>query len=267
MTDSNLDEAIHEAAAAVRRNSYAHHESLWRAYVKVGDLIFALVTQGALDAVSLQPLSKEQARQQKENAQRRRNATRAEKLKLKEEQEARLISAAIPDIQSSWTSEVQPFVVACEVARRLWKQFDYHQGMFSAFWAGKQSAATRLRASNLYPQIKPLIPQIFSTGRRAKSFYCDLKKKHGKYAEMAAQQLGYSFREAGGRGLPLVGIDDITVDARGRPFLEVRLVVQLATGIGGNDAIELMALDAELMALVKTAEATPAPELKMNNSR
>ena len=51
-TDSNLDRAIHEAAAAVRRESYAHHESLWRAYVKVGDLIFALVAQGASDAAT-----------------------------------------------------------------------------------------------------------------------------------------------------------------------------------------------------------------------
>ena len=215
---------------------------------------------------SLQPLSKERARQQKENAQRKRSAIRAEKLKLKEEQDARLISAAIPDIQSSWASEVQPFVVACELARRLWKQFDYHQGILSTFWAGKQSAATRLIASNLYPQIKPLIPQIFRTARRAKSFYCEMKKKHGQYAEMAAHQLGYSLRQPGGNDLPLVGTNDISDDGRGRPFLEARLVVQEATGIGGNDAIELMALDAELMALVKAAAATPAPELKMNNS-
>ena len=216
---------------------------------------------------SLQPLSKEHARQQKECAQQRRSATRAEKVKLKEEQEARLISAAIPDIRSSWASEVQPFVVACEFARQLRKQFDYHQGIFSTFWAGKQSVATRLRVSNLYPQIKPLIPQIFSTGRRAKSFYCEMTKKHAKYAEVAAQQLGYSFRQPGGYDLPMVGTYDLSDDGRGRPFLEVRLVVQQATGIGGNDAIELMALDAELMALVKTATASAAPELKMNNKR
>lgn len=215
---------------------------------------------------SLQPLSNEQARQQKENAQRRRIATREEKKRLEQEQEARFISAAKPEIQSSWASEVQPFVVACEVASRLSKQFDYHQGVFSAFWAGKQSAATRLRASNLYPQIKALIPQIFSTGRRAKRFYCELKKKHGKYAELAAQQLGYPIRQAGWCGLPLVGIDDISADARGRPFLEVCLVVQLAAGIGLNDAKELVALDAELMALVNTATANPAPELNTNNS-
>lgn len=216
---------------------------------------------------SLQPLSKERARQQRENAQLRRSAIRAEKLKIKEEQEARLISAAVPDIQSSWASEVQPFVMACELARRLWKQFGYHQGIFSTFWAGKQSAATRLRASDLYPMIKPFIPQIFHTARRAKSFYCEMKKKHGEYAEMAANKLGYSLRKPAGDDLPLVGTSDISDDGRGRPFLEVRLVVQKATGIGGNDAIELMALDAELMALVKTAAATPAPELQISNPR
>jgi Leucine-rich repeat (LRR) protein len=212
---------------------------------------------------SLQPLSNEQARQQKENAQRRRIATRAGRKRLEQEQEGRFISAAIPDIQSSWASEIQPFVVQCELAKQIWKQFDYHQGIFSTLWAGKRSAATRLMVSNLYPQIKALIPQIFLAARRAKSFYCEMLKKHAEYSEMAAKQLGYSFRQPGGHDLPLVDYDD----PREGPFLEVRLVVQLAAGIGGNDAIELMALDAELMALVRTATANPAPELKTNNSR
>lgn len=52
MTDSKLDRSITAAAAAVRRESYAHHESLRRAYVEVGDLLFALVAQGNSDAAT-----------------------------------------------------------------------------------------------------------------------------------------------------------------------------------------------------------------------
>ena len=44
-------------------------------------------------------------------------------------------------------------------------------------------------------------------------------------------------------------------------FLEVRLVVQDATGFGGDDAEEIIKCDPDLLALVKFAEQNPAPEL------
>ena len=207
----------------------------------------------------LQPLSQERARQQKQDAQRRRDAVRAEKQKIKEQEESRLVALALPDIQRFWKTEVQPFVVACQSARKLYKQFEYRQGILSSLWAGKQSAAIRLKASHLYPAIKPFIPQIFHTGRRAKGFYCQMEQRYGEYAERAAKQLGCSLWQPGDNCLPMVGTYD---DSRGMPFLEVRLVVQEATGFGGDDAIELMALDPELLALVGVAAAISAPELK-----
>ncbi len=50
--DSKLAKAIAEAASAVRRESCADHESLRRANVEVGDLLFALVDQGNSNAAT-----------------------------------------------------------------------------------------------------------------------------------------------------------------------------------------------------------------------
>lgn len=58
VTGSDLDRAINEAAEAVRRESYVYHETLWRAYIEIGNLIFALVAQGSSDA----PTTEAQAR-------------------------------------------------------------------------------------------------------------------------------------------------------------------------------------------------------------
>jgi len=52
---SKLDRTIGDAAAAVQRDSYGQHKSLWRARAEVGDLLFALVTQGASDVVTTEP--------------------------------------------------------------------------------------------------------------------------------------------------------------------------------------------------------------------
>ena len=76
---------------------------------------------------------------------------------------------------------------------------------------------------------------------------------------MAEKELGVSLWCPEGKYLPWVGEYD---DERGMPFLEVRLVVQLATGFGGDGAVELMSSDAEFMALVREATAIPAPELR-----
>ena len=45
-------------------------------------------------------------------------------------------------------------------------------------------------------------------------------------------------------------------------FLEVRLVIQYATGFGGDEAEEIIKCDSDLLALVKFAEQNPTPELR-----
>ncbi len=50
MTESKLTRSINDAAMAVRQESCSHHDTLWRAYVEIEHLLFALVTQGAIDA-------------------------------------------------------------------------------------------------------------------------------------------------------------------------------------------------------------------------
>ena len=52
VSKSKLDRAISDAVAAVQQESYRQHDSIWRTRTEVGDLLFALVTQGALDAVT-----------------------------------------------------------------------------------------------------------------------------------------------------------------------------------------------------------------------
>ena len=207
------------------------------------------------------PLSQEIARQQKEEAQRRRTAMREEKKARKAEEENRLVGAATPQIKQRWNREAEPFANACDTARVTWKQFPYGQGFLSSIINGKQSAAYRMHNWQQWPTIKNLIPEIFHAARRAKFFYCEMKKQHGNYAEQAAKQLGISLWAPGRHDLPLVGSYP---DKNGMAFLEVRLVVQSATGFGGDDAEELIRRDPELMALVKFAEQNPAPELKMH---
>ena len=77
-------------------------------------------------------------------------------------------------------------------------------------------------------------------------------------AEQAARRLGLSLWAPGGHDLPMVGSYP---DRNGMAFLEVRLVVQDATGFGGDDAEEIIKCDPDLLALVKFAEQNPAPEL------
>jgi len=52
MSKSKLDRAISDAASAVQHESDGQHDSIWRARGEIGDLLFALVTQGASDAVT-----------------------------------------------------------------------------------------------------------------------------------------------------------------------------------------------------------------------
>lgn len=52
MSMLKLDQTIADAAAAVQRESFSRHGAIWRACAEVGQLIFALAAQGALDAVT-----------------------------------------------------------------------------------------------------------------------------------------------------------------------------------------------------------------------
>ncbi|MDD5460518.1 MAG: hypothetical protein PHG00_02620 [Methylococcales bacterium] len=102
--------------------------------------------------------------------------------------------------------------------------------------------------------IKSSIPEIFHAARLAKAFYFEMTEIYGNYAEQAANCIGFSMWSPGGHHLPMVAIYS---HEQHNPFLEVRLVVQLATGFGGEDATELMKADSEIMALVKFADQNP----------
>ncbi|MDR2220264.1 MAG: hypothetical protein LBE24_06755 [Methylobacillus sp.] len=234
------------------------HHSYEEAVIVVAEAIEETINSLHAALGKLKPLSQEKARQQKDEAQRRRSTLCEEKKVRKEEDENRLINSAIPEIRQRWEKDVAPFTKACDNARVIWKQFSYSQGFISSILNGRQSAAFRMRNWQQWPSIKRLIPEIFHSGRRAKSAYLDMKKRYGDYAEKAAHRLGLSLWRPGGHDLTLVGCYP---DKDGMAFLEVRLVVQEATGFGGDDAEEIIKCDLDLFALVKFAEQNPAPEL------
>lgn len=207
----------------------------------------------------LKPLSQEKGRQQKEQARERRYELREERAASKAQEESDRVARAIPDIQRRWGGEVEPFIKACDAARSVWKRFSYSQGFIDAFINGRRSAAFRMKRWGEWPTVKKLIPEIFHSARKAKSFYLELKSRHGKYVDQAARQLGLSLHSPGGYSLPMVGNYS---KEYGMAFLEIRLVVQQATGFGGEDAEELIKMDSDLVALVTYAEKIRAPELR-----
>ena len=234
------------------------HHSYEEAVIVVAEAIEETINSLHAALGKFKPLSQEKARQKKDEAQKRRAAIREEKKIRKEEEENRLINSATPEIRQRWEREAAPFAKACDNARAIWKQFVYSQSFISSMLNGKQSAAFRMRNWQQWPSIKRLIPEIFHTARRAKSLYSDMERRHGNYAEQAARRLGLSLWAPGGHDLPMVGSYP---DWNGMAFLEVRLVVQDATGFGGDDAEEIIKCDPDLLALVKFAEQNPAPEL------
>lgn len=234
------------------------HHAYEQAVLVVAEAIEETISSLYEELGKLKPLSQEKARQQKEEAQRRRYTIREEKKKKKEDDENRLISAAAPEIQRRWCTDVEPFAKACDDAKAVWKQFNNYQGLINSLWNGKQSAAFRMRKWEQWPLVKRLIPVILNSSRQAKAFYYEMNNKYGNCAEQAAKSLGLSLWNPRGHYLPIAEYPD----ERGMAFLEVQLVVQLAAGFGSDDAIELMNADSEIMALVKLAAQTPAPELK-----
>lgn len=109
-----------------------------------------------------------------------------------------------------------------------------------------------------WSSIKRLIPEIFHSARRAKLLYLEMERWHGSHAEQAAHHLGLSLQAPGGYDLPMVRRYP---DKSKMALLEMRLVVQEAAGFGGNEAIEIINCDPDLLALVKFAEQNPPPEL------
>lgn len=234
------------------------HHSYEEAVIVVAEAIEETINSLHAALGKFKPVSQERARQQKDAAQKRRTAIHEEKKTRKEEEENRLINFATPEIRQRWESEAAPFAKACDHAGVILKQFSGRQGFLSSMLNGQQSDAFRMRNWEQWPFIKRLILEIFHSARRAKSLYCEMEGRHGNYAELAAGRLGLSLRAPRGHGLPMVGSYP---DKNGMAFLEVRLVVQEATGFGGDDAEEVIKFDPDLIALVRFAEQNPASEL------
>jgi len=205
-----------------------------------------------------QPLAIEKARQKMEFNEQKRKELKEKRLKHEEKKENRLIQTAVPELQERWDSEMVPFINLCKETRKYWKEFDNRQGLISSIFQGKQTCATRMRKFQYWPQIKKLIPPLFHAGRMAKTLYCEMGVKHGRYAEKAAKKLNLSLYCPSGNHLPLV---NGAKDENGQAYLEVRLVVQQATGFSGWDAEELMKNDKVLQALIAYAEREPSVEL------
>lgn len=234
------------------------HHSYEEAVLVVAEAIEETINSLHAALGKFKPLSQEKARQQKEDAQNRRAAIREENKAKKEEDENRLLNSASQEIELLWERYAAPFAKACDNARVVSKQFKYSQGFISSMLNGKQSAVFRMRNWQQWPTIKRLIPEIFHSARRTKFFYSEMERQHGKYAEQAARRFGLSLWAPGGHKLPMVGTYP---DKNGLAFLEVRLVVQVAAGLGGDDAEEIIKSDPDLLALVRFAEQNPAPEL------
>ncbi len=234
------------------------HHSYEEAVIVVAEAIEETINSLHAALAKFEPLSQEKARQQKDEAQKRRDAIREEKKNRKEEEENRLINCATPEIRQRWGKEVAPFAKSCDNARTIWKQFAMRQSFFNSMLNGRQSSAFRMRNWQQWPSIKRLIPEIFHSARRAKLLYCEMERRHGNYAEEAARRLGLSLLTPGGHHIPWVSSSP---DKNEMAFLEVRYAVQDATGFGGDDAEEVIKSDQELLTLVKFAAQNPAPEL------
>jgi hypothetical protein len=207
------------------------------------------------------PLTEEKARQQKDEAKRRRNELREEKRRQKLEEEERGISCALPEIQRRWPSEVEPFVRTRNKARSIYIRFRRGPDLITFLTYGNLSRAARMMHWRDWKLVKAIIPDLFHSGRRAKAFYIEMRKKYGLYAEKAAERLGLSLWRPGGDGLPDVVYARNKSGTDGPAFLEVRLAVQSATGFGGDDAEELVRQEQDLMYLVNFAQANPPAEL------
>lgn len=235
------------------------HHSYEQAVLVVAEAIEETISSLYEALGKFKPLSQEKARQQKESAQQSRNAIREEKKKKTEEEEIRLISAATIEIKHRWSLDVEPYLIACSSAKTIYSQFNHSQGLLASFFTGNKNAAVRMKNWNQFPLIKRSIREIFHTARRTKALCCEMNKKYGYSAGRAAINLGFPMGGLNNWDLPMVGSYS---DENGIPYLEVRLVVQKATGFGGDDAIELMAADTEIMALVQYAAQNLPPELK-----
>jgi len=213
----------------------------------------------------LKPFSEERALQHKREAERRRATIWEEKEADKARERDRLITAPISEIRRRWPKEVQPFITACNTAQQLSKKFPREQGLLKSLLERRKSDAQRMYEWQYWPEIRTLVPTIFHAARDAKRCCYEIENSFHGYGDLAAAHIGMSLWQPGGHDLPISNTYAIQYPFKnGQAFLEIRLVVQLASGFGGADAEELIQLDTHLKDLVTIASETPAPEIRLD---
>lgn len=269
---SSIESACHKALLCAGFSRLNHvvdeHEAkelfaLGKSTYDEGLLIVADAIEQTITALHValgkhKPLCEERARQQKDAAQKRRAALSAKREAQLAEVKKYWLSIAVTAVQQRWQKESAPFAKACDSAKEVYKEFPRSQGFISSIFDGKKSDAVRMLGWSHWPLIRSLIPVIFHEGRMAKRFYCEMRRVYGNTAELAAQELCLSIWSPGGYYLPLIARPQNENDLG---FVEIRLVVQLATGMNGDNATEVIKSEPYLVELVKFAASNIAPEL------
>jgi len=247
-----------EAQELFELGTYSYDEAVLFVAGAIEETIIALT-----DALSKnKPLTEEFKKRKAKELADQRELIRQEKERRDQAEEDKQVELAIAEIKQRWESEVIPFIEAKRKAKRYWQEIMdkkiYNQNFLDKFINGKPNRIKVLTTSPYWSNMKQLSREILLTGRHAKNFYITLKDKYGKYADKAAEKLGYSLWNPGGDGMPFVGHYS---DENGMAYLEVRLCVQDATGTGGDDAMDLIRLDPFFQDLINFAKNNPPPEL------
>ena len=158
-------------------------------------------------------------------------------------------------IKSVWSTKFQPVIDIFDRAGKVIIQFPRNQSTINRLIGGKRSDANRMYSWYEYSHVNALIINSFPLTRSAKAEYIKIRNKFGeKEANASFRSLGSSAFNLAFSSLPFVRNEDDWA------HLEVRLIVQKATGFGGDNATELIKLDPSLQELVARASSSYPPE-------